>query len=213
MCYLRIVDHSFSFLFFEKQSEVVVSNFDLFTKTLVSHFKFLVIPRDDVIWTKILSNWEIRKYILNYTIRFRWKLFVVSSIFKTHCLICCTGGLADEIQVCDWSIGNYCAVLSFGNVYHAAQDGSNSSVCEQNPSGTFYHVLQGGGVTRQALKWNHQGKRKKEGPKNTWRRDVQAEMKNWGHTSTTFERLAQNRTRWRKEIVDGPSSRRSKEHN
>ena len=71
----------------------------------------------------------------------------------------------------------------------------------------------GGGITRHALKWNHQGKRKKEGPKNTWRRDVQAEMKNWGHTSTTFERLAQNRTRWRKEIVDGPSSRRSKEHN
>ena len=43
-------------------------------------------------------------------------------------------GLADEIQVCVYSIGNYCAVLSFGNVYHAAQDGSNSSVCEQNPS-------------------------------------------------------------------------------
>ena len=64
-------------------------------------------------------------------------------------------------------------------------------------------------VTRQALKWNPQGKRKRGRPKNTWRRDVEAEMKSWGHTWNTLERLAQDRTRWRKEIVDGLCSRRS----
>ena len=64
-------------------------------------------------------------------------------------------------------------------------------------------------VTRQALKWNPQGKRKRGRPKNTWRRDVEAEMKSWGHTWNTLGRLAQDRTRWRKEIVDGLCSRRS----
>jgi len=64
-------------------------------------------------------------------------------------------------------------------------------------------------VTRQALKWNPQGKRKRGRPKNTWRRDVEAEMKSWGYNWNTLERLAQDRTRWRKEIVDGLCSRRS----
>ena len=64
-------------------------------------------------------------------------------------------------------------------------------------------------VTRQVLKWNPQGKRKRGHPKNTWRRDAEAEMKSWGHTWNTLERLAQDRTRWRKEIVHGPCSRRS----
>ena len=64
-------------------------------------------------------------------------------------------------------------------------------------------------ITRQALKWNPQGKRRRGRPKNTWRRDVEAEMKSWGHTWNTLGRLAQDRTRWRKEIVNGLCSRRS----
>ena len=64
-------------------------------------------------------------------------------------------------------------------------------------------------VTRQALKWKSQGKRKRGRPKNTRKRDVDVETKSWSHTWNSLERLAQDRMRWRKEIVDGLCSRRS----
>ena len=35
----------------------------------------------------------------------------------------------DETQVCDHSNESYCAVLSCGTVYYAAQGGSNFQVC------------------------------------------------------------------------------------
>lgn len=47
--HLRIVDQGFSLLFFKKQPEIVVTDFNFVAKTLVSYFKFLVIPRDDMI--------------------------------------------------------------------------------------------------------------------------------------------------------------------
>lgn len=44
----------FALLFFKKQPEIVISDFYLFSQTLISHFEFLVVPRDDMFWTKIL---------------------------------------------------------------------------------------------------------------------------------------------------------------
>ena len=52
-------------------------------------------------------------------------------------------------------------------------------------------------TTRQALNWNPQGRRKRGRPRNTWRRDVDADTKKLGHTWGKLERLAQDREAWR----------------
>lgn len=52
-------------------------------------------------------------------------------------------------------------------------------------------------ITRQALDWNPQGKRKVGRPKQTWRRSVECEMKEAGMTWTQLKKIAQNRVRWR----------------
>ena len=57
-------------------------------------------------------------------------------------------------------------------------------------------------ITRQALQWNPQGKRKVGRPRYTWRRSVQAEMEAAGYKWRDMVRLAQNRTRWRS-VVGG----------
>ena len=72
--------------------------------------------------------------------------------------------------------------------------------------------LRGGGVTtsitRQALTWNPQGKRKRGQLRNSWRRDTEAELKQQGTNWTGAARLAHNRERWRG-VVDGLCSARS----
>ena len=57
-------------------------------------------------------------------------------------------------------------------------------------------------ITRQALSWNPQGKRKRGRPRATWRREVEAEMKRTGRSWLQLERDAQDRHLWRM-IVDG----------
>ena len=57
-------------------------------------------------------------------------------------------------------------------------------------------------TTRQALTWNPQGKRKRGRPRNTWRRDTEAELKRLGTSWSGVTRAAQNRVRWRV-VVDG----------
>ena len=56
-------------------------------------------------------------------------------------------------------------------------------------------------ITRQALTWNPLGKRKRGRPKNTWRRDLEADAKQTGCTWRELERIAQYRGRWRT-VVD-----------
>ncbi|KAM7399736.1 hypothetical protein PAMP_018984 [Pampus punctatissimus] len=57
-------------------------------------------------------------------------------------------------------------------------------------------------ITRQALKWNRQGTRKRGRSKNSWRRGVQAEMSGNGLNWEVPERTANNQTR-RRTFVDG----------
>ena len=57
-------------------------------------------------------------------------------------------------------------------------------------------------ITRQALTWNPQGKRKRGLPRNSWRQAAEAELKQQGTDWTEAARLAQNRVRWRG-VVDG----------
>ena len=52
-------------------------------------------------------------------------------------------------------------------------------------------------ITRQALDWNPQGKRKVGRPRQTWRRSVESEAKEAGFTWAQLKKVAQNRVRWR----------------
>lgn len=63
-------------------------------------------------------------------------------------------------------------------------------------------------ITRQALSWNPQGKRKRGRPRNTWQRDLEAETKKMGYTWRQLERIAQDRGLWRT-VVGGLCSRGS----
>ena len=52
-------------------------------------------------------------------------------------------------------------------------------------------------ITRTALHWTPEGKRKRGRPKNTWRRTVEGELKTLHHTWGSVQKLAQNRQQWR----------------
>ena len=62
-------------------------------------------------------------------------------------------------------------------------------------------------ITRQALDWNPQGKRKVGRPKQTWRRSTDAEMRAAGTTWAELRRTSQNRVRWRSVVAALCSSR------
>ena len=70
--------------------------------------------------------------------------------------------------------------------------------------GWIGHTLRkpASGTTCQALTWNPQGKRKRGRPRNSWRRDTEAELKQQGTNWSGMTRAAQNRARWRG-VVDG----------
>ena len=63
-------------------------------------------------------------------------------------------------------------------------------------------------ITRQVLAWNPQGKRKRGRPRNSWRRDTEAQLKKQGKNWSEAARIAQNRVRWRT-VVDGLCSTKS----
>nr|KAG5704289.1 hypothetical protein BaRGS_012598 [Batillaria attramentaria] len=56
-------------------------------------------------------------------------------------------------------------------------------------------------ITRQALDWNPQGKRKVGRPRQTWRRSTDAEVKAAGMTWAELKRLSPNRVRWKSAVV------------
>ena len=64
-------------------------------------------------------------------------------------------------------------------------------------------------ISRQALNWNPQGQRKRGRPRNTWRRELEKDIKRTGHTWKQLEGIAQDRGDWRV-IVGGLCSGRSK---
>ena len=66
-------------------------------------------------------------------------------------------------------------------------------------------------TTRQALTWNPQGKLRRGRPRNTWRRDLQADTRKMGYTWNQLERMAQDRGLWRS-VVDGLCPKRGDGH-
>ena len=75
----------------------------------------------------------------------------------------------------------------------------------------FGHMLRKppSSIGRQALNWNPQGQRKRGRPRNTWRRELEKDVKRTEHTWKQLERIAQDRGDWRV-IVGGLCSGRSK---
>ena len=57
-------------------------------------------------------------------------------------------------------------------------------------------------ITRHVLTWNPQGKRKRGRPKNSWRRDTEADLKIHGTSWGEAEKTAQSRDGWRR-VVEG----------
>ena len=89
--------------------------------------------------------------------------------------------------------------------------GSQEPVAEQilrRKWGWIGHTLRKptDSITRQTLTWNPQGKRKRGRPRNTWRRDTEAELKRLGSSWGEAEKRAQSRAEWRV-VVDGLCSR------
>ena len=58
------------------------------------------------------------------------------------------------------------------------------------------HVLRkdANSITKAAIHWTPLGKRKRGRPKTTWRRTVEAELKNMNHSWGTIQRLASDKT-------------------
>ena len=56
-------------------------------------------------------------------------------------------------------------------------------------------------ITKQALEWNPQGKRKRGRPKNSWLRGIISELQVINTTWGEAKRKAQNRTRWKETVV------------
>ena len=65
-------------------------------------------------------------------------------------------------------------------------------------------------VTKQALCWNPQGKRKRGRPRNTYRHDFEVDIRKTGQLWSQLERMAQNRYLWRT-VVDGLCPRSSEQ--
>ena len=66
-------------------------------------------------------------------------------------------------------------------------------------------------MTKVALRWTSEGKRKRGRPKTTWRRTIENEIKERGYTWGTIERKANNREKWRKLVLALCSMRHSKD--
>ena len=52
-------------------------------------------------------------------------------------------------------------------------------------------------ITRTALHWTPEAKRKRRRPKNTWRRTVDGELLSMNNIWGTIEKMAKDRQKWR----------------
>ncbi|RXN04778.1 endonuclease-reverse transcriptase [Labeo rohita] len=66
-------------------------------------------------------------------------------------------------------------------------------------------------ISKTALHWTPEGKRKRGRPKNTWRRTVEAELKTLNHTWGTIEKLAKDRQKWMIFVAALHTSRRNRQ--
>lgn len=75
------------------------------------------------------------------------------------------------------------------------------------------HVLRKpqGDMTKVALRWTPEGKRKRGRPKTTWRRTIETEMKERGYTWGTIEKKAENREEWRQLVLALCAKRHNKD--
>lgn len=91
------------------------------------------------------------------------------------------------------------ARVSNEELYSRAEIEPVTALIQKRKWGFIGHTLRRpeDSITRQALKWNPQGKRKRGRPKVSWRSTVDKELEAAGVTWRDAERTAANRTRWR----------------
>ncbi|VDP26182.1 unnamed protein product [Schistosoma margrebowiei] len=68
-------------------------------------------------------------------------------------------------------------------------------------------------ITRQALTWSPEGKRKRGRPKNTLRREIESDMKGMNNNWKELERISKDRVGWRVLVSGLCSFTRSDRHN
>ena len=66
-------------------------------------------------------------------------------------------------------------------------------------------------MTKVALRWTPEGKRKRGRPKTTWKRIIENEIKERGYAWGTIERKANNSEEWRKLVLAPCAIRHSKD--
>ena len=61
------------------------------------------------------------------------------------------------------------------------------------------HVLRmdNNNIAKTAMRWTPEGKRRRGRPKTTWRRTVEAELRELNYSWSTIEKLARDRQGWR----------------
>ena len=79
--------------------------------------------------------------------------------------------------------------------------------------GWLGHVLRkpSDDMTKVALKWTPEGKRRRGRPKTTWRRTMESEIKERGFSWGTIERTAKNREEWRSLVLALCATRHNKD--
>ena len=94
-------------------------------------------------------------------------------------------------------------VISNEQLWERTKQSPIGTEVQKRKWGWIGHTLRkpASNVTRQALEWNPQGKRKVGRPKQTWRRSVEVEVKAAGMTWTELKRTSQNRVRWRSVVA------------
>ncbi|KAJ8364105.1 hypothetical protein SKAU_G00129360 [Synaphobranchus kaupii] len=87
--------------------------------------------------------------------------------------------------------------ISNANLWERTNQNPISQDVKKQKWGWIGHTLRKpADVTRQALDWNPQGKRRVGRPKQTWRRSVDSEAKTTGLTWTQLKKTTQNRVHW-----------------
>ena len=105
----------------------------------------------------------------------------------------------------------HCPLTLFENLWARTQQTPVEEDIRQRRWRWLGHTLRKppSSISRQALNWNPQGQRKRGRPRNTWRRELEKDIKRTGHTWKQLEGIAQDTGDWRV-IVGSLCSGRSK---
>ena len=91
-------------------------------------------------------------------------------------------------------------MISNNELWRRAEEIEISTQIKRQKWNWIGHTLRKGdeAIAKEALDWNPQGKRRRERPKQTWRRSAHNEALEEGKSWGEVKKLARNRIRWRR---------------